>query len=70
MLPGTAQVWTVGMKDVQLVHVSTRKVLSVTGERYPDWGENMTEVVTAKADKMVGDNKWTADFIRYPKYSQ
>ena len=58
------------MKDVQLVHVSTRKILSVTGEKYPAWGENMTEVVTAKADKMVGDNKWTADFIRYPKYSQ
>ena len=70
MLPGTAQVWTVGMKDVQLVHVSTRKVLAVTGETYPDWGENMTEVVTTKDDKMGEHNKWTADFIRYPKYSQ
>ena len=69
-MPGTAQVWTVGMRDVQLVHVSTRKVLAVTGETYPDWGENMTEVVTTKAEEIVGNNKWTVDFIRYPKYSQ
>ena len=47
MLPPPAQVWNVAMKGVQLVHLSTGKILTVTDNRYPGWGDNMTEVVTA-----------------------
>ena len=68
-MPRHEDVWTVGMKGVQLVHVTTRKILTVSDNKYPDWGENMTEVVTTE-DNRILVNKWTVDFIRYPKYSK
>ena len=46
-------------------------MLSVTDEKYPSWGENMTEVVTADSQKSASaDYSWRVDFTRYPKYSK
>ena len=69
MLPAPAKVWHVNMNGVKLIHVSTGKVLTVTNNKYPEWGDNMTEVVT-KDLKKSGQDLWTVDFIRYPKYSK
>ena len=57
------------MEGVQLVHVSTGKVLSISEKMYPEWGNNMTEVVTAEHSKS-GHSSWTVDLIRYPRYSE
>ena len=69
MLPYPAKVWHVKMEGVKLVHVTTGKVLAVTENKYPEWGENMTEVVTTDPTQS-GQHLWTEDFIRYPKFSQ
>ena len=67
VLPTPADVWHVNMNGAQLIHVSTGKMLTVTNNRYPDLGDNMTEVVT-KDPNHSGHDLWSADYIRYPKY--
>ena len=69
VLPYPAEVWKVNMEGVQLVHMSTGKVLSISEKRYPEWGVNMTEVVTADLSKS-GHSSWTVDLLRYPRYSE
>ena len=69
-MPAKAEVWHVDMEGVQLRHVKTGKLLSVTDKRYPegDWGEGMAEVVGT--NKASGRNKWKVGFNRIPNYSR
>ena len=55
---------------VQLRHVSSGRMLTVTGKKYPDddWGEGMGEVAGARAG--VGNNKWKVGFYRTPNYGE
>ena len=70
ILPTPAKVWLVDMQGVQIRHVKTGKLLSVTDKTYPDgsWGDGMKEVAGAKP--MVGNNKWKVGFIRIPNYGE
>ena len=58
------------MEGVQIRHVNTGKLLSVTDKKYPegDWGEGMAEVVGTK--KAIGTDKWKVGFTRIPNYSK
>ena len=69
-MPPPATVWLVDMEGVQIRHVKTGKMLTVTDKTYPegDWGEGMKEVAGAKP--MVGNNKWKVGFNRIPKYGE
>ena len=68
-MPDPSSVWAVNMTGVKLVHQTTGRVLAVTEEKYPTWGENMAEVVTTESTES-DHSAWRVDFIRYPKYSK
>jgi dolichyl-phosphate-mannose--protein O-mannosyl transferase len=58
------------MEGVQIRHVKTGKILTVTDKKYPDedWGQGMREV--AGANPRVGNNKWKVEFNRVPNYGR
>ena len=67
-MPPSEKLWLVDMEGVQIRHVTTGQLLTVTNKTYPDgdWGEEMKEV--AGADLMLGNNKWKVGFYRIPSY--
>ena len=70
ILPPPAEVWMRDLVGVQLRHVNSGRMLTVTGKKYPDddWGEKMREVAGARSG--VGNNKWKVGFYRTPNYGE
>ena len=70
ILPPPAKVWSVDLGGVQLRHVKSGRLLTVTGKRYPDddWGEGMGEVAGGKSG--VGSSQWRVGFFRTPNYGE
>ena len=65
-----ATVWLEDLDGVQLRHVQTGKMLTVTDEAYPDedWGGGMREVAVAKPG--VWNSRWKVGSYRFPNYGE